>query len=280
MKGTRITLVLAALAAAGLGVGAAFVVNGEEARPHPLTTGGWSQVFFDGFDDDRLDSESWATCFWWDDGGCTIASNNELEWYQPDNVSVEDGILRLTAVAEDVVTRDGEVFPYSSGMVSTGPGDYEGDVPAGFTFTYGYVEMSAMIPDGTGLWPAFWMLPADRESRPEIDVMEVPGGHPSRLSMHVHFLDDGDRIESGESMATDDLSAGWHTFGLLWAEDELVWYLDGIEAWAYDGIAIPDEPMYLVANLAVGGDWVGSPDRTTRFPAMFEIDFIRVWQEQ
>ena len=70
-----------------------------------------------------------------------------------------------------------------------------------------------------------------------------------------------------------------HRYGLLWEQDRLAWFLDGEQIWSYRGEGIPDEPMYLVANLAVGGEYAGSPDETTRFPAVFKIESVRVWQE-
>ena len=164
-------------------------------------------------------------------------------------------------------------------MVSTGPASYKG--PAGFAFTYGYVEMRALVPSGRGLWPAFWMLPADSESKPEIDIMEVLGDDPTRLYVHVHTIDASGAVKSqGADSIGPDLTADWHVYGLWWTKDGIAWYLDDAEVWRYSGAGIPSEPMYLVANLAVGGKWPGTPDPATVFPATYEIDFIRIWQEQ
>ena len=72
----------------------------------------------------------------------------------------------------------------------------------------------------------------------------------------------------------------WHVFAVDWQPDRITWYLDGkrrAEVTA-PAMAIPQEPMYLVANLAVGGDWPGSPNRSTVFPAEFAIDFVRIWK--
>lgn len=268
------------LAALGVGaiVAAGAFVAPSRADPRPLTAGSWDLVFADEFSGGELDEQRWATCYWWDDGGCTIASNEELEWYLPGNVAVSDGVLTLSARPEAVEGPGGRQFDFSSGMVSTGP--RSDDDPAGFAFTYGYVEMSARLPAGRGLWPAFWMLPADFESRPEIDIMEVRGDEPTTHSVHLHTVDtSGMRQSHGVDSTGVDLSAGWHVYGLWWRDDELVWYRDGDEVWRYHGAGVPRQPMYLVANLAVGGEYAGPPDPATVFPAIYEIDFIRVWQE-
>jgi len=233
----------------------------------------------DDFLGEDLDGNKWSKCHWWDDGGCTIASNQEEEWYLPNNVAVSDGILTLSAIREDFVVTDGRQFGYSSGMVSTGPPVYTAEPR--YAFTYGYVEMRARIPSGRGLWPAFWMLPPTFDSKPEIDIFEVTGDDPTNLRMRVHYRDaDGSSANQGSSYFGPDLSADWHVYGLWWTEDAISWYLDGDEVWRYDGDGISTEPMYLVANLAVGGEYPGPPDDETVFPALFEIDLIRVWQEE
>jgi beta-glucanase (GH16 family) len=64
-----------------------------------------------------------------------------------------------------------------------------------------------------------------------------------------------------------------------WEPHAITWYVDGIERRRYtDTNHIVSKSMYLIANLAVGGDWPGPPDRPTRFPSYLEIDYIRVWQ--
>ena len=245
---------------------------------HPLTVGSWDLVLGDDFSSGGLDQETWATCYWWDDSGCTIATTEELQWYLPENVAVSDGVLTLSAIREDTEGGDGLRYPFSSGMVSTGPASYQGT--AGFAFTYGYVEMRARVPSGNGLWPSFWMLPIDFESKPEIDIMQVLGYDPTRLRVHVHTVDATGAVESqGFGSIGLDLAEDWHVYGLWWTDDEIVWYLDGAEVWRFGGADVPSEPMYLVANLAVGGDYAGPPDPATVFPAIYQIDFIRIWQE-
>lgn len=162
--------------------------------------GTWDLIFQDEFSSDSLDTSKWTTCFWWDNDGCTIASNNELEWYQPHNVNVYDGKLRLTAQEETVTSPDGKTFYYTSGMVTTGRKSSDKSLPPGLVFQYGLAEMSARVPAGQGLWPAFWLLPQTHLSRPEIDVMEILGHTPDITHMHFHYVDtDGNRQSVGSS---------------------------------------------------------------------------------
>ncbi len=226
------------------------------------------------FDGTSLDSALWSTCYWWDDSGCTIASNNELEWYLPGQVAVHGGALVLTA-EHRAVTGDGKTFPYTSGVVTTGPPAH-GAEPK-YAFTYGTVEVRFRIPRGAGLWPAIWLLPASESSVPEIDLMEAVGQLPGEANMYFH---PGDRTQpvTGHTVTLPpgrDLSRTWHTVRLDWTRGLLVFSLDGEEVWRVVGEKVPDEPMYLLMNLAVGGVYGGQPDASV-FPARFLIDFARI----
>jgi beta-glucanase (GH16 family) len=110
-------------------------------------------------------------------------------------------------------------------------------------------------------------------------VVEVLGHEPERLYAHLHVMDHGQKHDIGHSWAEPDTSSNWHRFGVDWSPQALVWYVDGVEAWRFtDSGQIPAEPMYLLANLAVGGDWPGAPDHSTPFPSTLQIDYVRVWQ--
>lgn len=230
----------------------------------------WNVAFHDEFDSNVLGPQ-WTRCYWWANNadGCTIASNNELQTYKRKNVSVAEGVLKLKARKKRVGT-----FAYTSGMVTSGPRSSEPTDAAGFAFTYGLVEARIRVPKGAGLWPAVWLLPTTRKSRPEIDILEVDGIDPATASTHIHT----DQRDAGKGTVVHDLSDGFHVVSLLWEPGELSWWVDGAQVWTATGQDISSEPMYLIMNLAVGGESVGSPTVDTHFPAIFDIDWIRVWQ--
>ena len=235
----------------------------------------WNLIFEDEFNGTSLDTNKWHTGFWWADADlyCTIEPNNELQLYTPWNVIIEDGMLKLRAQEENLVWPfNGELFHYTSGMVMTG--GRINKIDPGFTFTYGYAEARIKVPSGQGLWPAFWMMPADYKSKPEIDIMEILGHTPNIYRMHYHHS--GGSL--GENWDGPDFSQDWHVIAVNWDSDEIVWYVDGVEHFRFeDASAISSEPMYLLLNLAVGGDWPGAPNASTPFPNYSEIDYIRVW---
>jgi beta-glucanase (GH16 family) len=247
----------------------------QTTEPAPTTGSGSRVVLDENFDGGTLDSSRWNTCHWWDDGGCTIASNDELEWYRSEQVSVSDGTLRLTAAPNRYEASDGNTYEFTSGMVTTGP--TPDDDKAKVAITYGTVETRFKAPAGRGLWPAIWLLPASKESRPEIDLLEMIGQNPRELILHFHPEDrDADSPSKRIRVADPDLAGDWHTVGLIWTPGKLVYTLDGKPVWTVTGDQVPSEPMYLVMNLAVGGAYPGPPDAATRFPSTFEIDYVRM----
>lgn len=236
-----------------------------------------AEVLQEDFDGPSLDTDLWARCYWWDLGdGCTNRGNAELEWYLPAQVLLGDGTARLRAEDRAVTTDAGETFAYRSGMITTGPA--RNDAAPGAAFTYGTVEVRARVPSGSGLWPALWLLPTTQESRPEVDIMEVLGDSTDLLRLHVHYLDEGGARHSlGHDVEVADLSQDFHTYGVRWSRDRLTFTLDGREVWAVtEPRAIPQEPMYLLANLAVGGEWPGPPGPDTTFPTDFVIDRVTI----
>ena len=266
------------LCSAALALAVAVAASARADTPVPPLPGTWTLAFSDEFDASSLDRARWHTCFWWATTTCSIESNRELELYAPDGVSVAGGAAQLRADRRDMVAWNGATYHYTSGMIMTG--GRKGVKPPGFTFTYGYAEARVRVPRGKGLWPAFWMLPVAYTSRPEIDVMEILGDSTNVQHMNFHYVRrDGTRGDAGLAWRGPDFATGWHTFGVDWRPDALVWYVDGVERWRFtDANVIPSQPMYLLANLAVGGTWPGSPDAATSFPSTYDVDYVRVWK--
>jgi beta-glucanase (GH16 family) len=230
-------------------------------------------LFNETFSGRHLDPNRWSPCYHWATDGCTNLSNHELEWYVPGQVKVAGGTLSLEARKQSVTGIDDKRFDYVSGLISGLSPDREL-----FSFKYGYVESRVKLPEGRGLWSAFWMLPATRESEPELDIFETVGEKPDVVAMHTHWSEGGKDRQHGFRWHDPDLTTGWHTFGLEWKPGSLTWYVDHVARWRVtDPAQIPHESMYLVANLAVGGRYTEPPDASTPFPSALKIDSIKVW---
>lgn len=181
-----------------------------------------------------------------------------------DPFSIDGGVLEITAQRTPMsVGTSIEGYPYVSGLISTQPS---------FSQTYGYFEMRAELPQGKGLWPAFWMLPKDDSWPPELDVVESIGD-PSHVYMTAHSKQE--KSLGVEARITPHV---FHTFAVSWDRRDLIWYIDGGEAGRVPTPEDMHKPMYMLANLAVGGNWPGAPDASTRFPAKLMIDYIRAYR--
>jgi beta-glucanase (GH16 family) len=243
----------------------------QAGRPAPA-----AQMLFDAeFNGRRLDRSVWYTCYPWArrGEGCSNNPGIELEWYQNANVTVRDGYARLVALRKSV--RGG--YPYTSGMISTG--GTPGSQPS-FAYLYGYAEARIALPEGKGMWPAFWIVPADRTWPPEIDFMEWQGVTPKVDIVTIHWgtakhpQSDGTGVHTGVNLAN-----GFHVYGCDWEPDAVTWYFDGKPIKTYaDPSHIPNQPMYLILNLAIGGWERGQlHPRAKNFPATMLVDYVRVW---
>jgi beta-glucanase (GH16 family) len=269
-----------------LAIGSVFIPAGHSVQATPSSSvpvgqsGDWKLLFSDDFDGAALDSTKWAPCFpWGTKDGCGSATTPEL-WYLPQNVIVSGGTVKLRAQRQNVTGTDGKTYKYTSGIITTSK-LYDEETPYRFLFQNGYVEMRAKVPQGKGLWAAFWMLPPEGQWPPEIDVMEILGHDTDTVHMHYHYEDEyGRHRSSGGKWTGPDFADNWHTYAVSWEPGSIRWFVDGVERRTAftDTRYIAAERMYLLLNLQVGGSWPGSPDSTTPFPSDYEIDYVRVWQ--
>lgn len=252
-------------------VGAA-VVGVRAFEEHQVERAGWVLRWSDEFDGDGLD---W---FRWNAQDAVSPRNHELQYYTPNEVSTVRGRLRLSSHRAGFRDR-----AFTSGAV---------DTYGKFSFTYGRVEVRARLPRmGPGIWPAVWLLgtgchplgppcPWPTATAAEIDVLEAVNS-PTTLHTNLHHgTVVGESLSPGPtSRAVPDLSEDFHTFAVEWEPGGVVrWFLD-------DGLVdqrtVPgafDQPMYLLINTAVGGDWPGAPTAETSFPQHFDVDSVRIYQ--
>ncbi|MGB8168923.1 MAG: glycoside hydrolase family 16 protein [Chthoniobacteraceae bacterium] len=242
-----------------------FIASIHVFADEPVTaeSRGYRLAWSDEFDKPALDGAKWNTSF--APKVHPIGCNNEKQVYAPENVMVRSGQLVLRAERKP---REG--LPFTSGMISSHDK---------FSQRYGWFEARIHVPRGPGLWPAFWLLPDDRSWPPEIDIMEHKGRFPDRVWMTLHLPQPGTwrSKSSGGEWAGPDFTASIHTFAVEWEPGSIRWYIDGIER-QHVGQTTPDVPMYVILNLAVGGDWDGDPDAETAFPAEMWIEWVRVYR--
>lgn len=214
-------------------------------------------TFSDEFDGTTLDAATWSheTGRW--------PYNSELQYYQVNNVAVQGGFLSITAARDNRFNP-----PYSSARINT---------KTSFLQRYGRFEMRARLPRGQGIWPAFWLLPQNAWP-PEIDIMELLGHEPSRVYFTNHWGTSASPLSQGSSFAGPDFSADFHTFACEWYPDRIDFFVDGVRRATNINGGIPSVPMYIILNVAVGGQWPGNPNATTPFPQQMVVDWVRAYE--
>ncbi|MES1156677.1 MAG: glycoside hydrolase family 16 protein [Alphaproteobacteria bacterium] len=228
------------------------------------------------------DQGIWSTSYGY--GGVdnfTLTNNHELQLYvdpqfkgsgdRPLGVnpfSIDEGVLDITASRATP-----EIHPYLwgydylSGLLTT---------RRSFGQRYGYFEIRARLPTTQGTWPAFWLLPTDSSWPPEIDVVEYLGREPNVFYASTHAKPDGRRQDQTGRIEIPGEPGQFHRYGVLWDENEVVWYLDGVEVQRAATPADMHKPMYMLVNLAIGG-WGGVPDPSTPFPTHMSVDYVRAY---
>ena len=240
-----------------------FLVCRGSAAEEKADRPGWQLTFDDEFNGSGLDLQKWTPSDPWGH-----ERNHELQAYVKDAFDVQEGVLHIQARKQQAFY-SGKQRDFTSGMMTT---------RGKFSQRYGRFEIRCRVPKGKGMWPAFWLLPDSPQWPPEIDALEILGHEPNKVYLTQHFRDaQGKHGSHGGSWVGPDFSAGFHEFAVEWSPQAIVWFVDGVERFRSEK-DIPDGKMYVLVNLAVGGDWPGAPDEATQFPADFAVDYVRVYQ--
>jgi beta-glucanase (GH16 family) len=218
---------------------------------------GGSDLFYDDFG--TLDTTTWGIA-----NNAGDASNNEIQYYLPANVSIGSAGLQILT---QVQSAGGKA--YTSGMVYW----------RSLNFTYGTVEIRAKMAGGQGPWPALWLLGYRCQSgggcnwpqpgSDEIDMTEILGSNHTRVNQQIH----SGGTNTGCSASTTDVSQNWHTYQLVWKAGSLVWRIDGVTTCSLNS-GVPSTPMFLIINTAVGG--AGGAVNNATLPQAMQIDYVKV----
>ncbi len=227
-----------------------------------------------------------------------FAPNQELQFYtksRKENVRVEDGFLILEAHKErwkNPNYQPGanqqrrqqylEYADYTSGRINT-----RGKA----SWTYGKIEARAKLPQGRGVWPAFWMLGMEGgwPACGELDIMEYVGFEPNTIHANVHMAKYNHVKGNGKGskITAEKPYDSFHVYGIEWTSEKIDFFFDGqkyftfenehtgVDAWPFD------RPEYIILNLAVGGNWGGQQGvDDSIFPQKYLIDYVRIYQKQ
>ena len=198
--------------------------------------------------------------------------NSESQYYtsRPENIIIENGILKITAKKESY-----QGASYTSARILSQ------DL---VDFKYCKLEVKAKLPTGVGTWPAIWMLGSNinEVSWPacgEIDIMEHVGRYQDRLYSTLHYPDNSGGNAVGMDMMVANLSTEFHTYTLDWTIDKIEFAVDG-NVWhtISNEANIPfNQEFFMILNVAMGGQFGGPIDSQFSSSTM-EVDYIKVYQ--
>lgn len=269
--------------------GCSAVINPNEENEIDLSN--MELVFEDDFDT-KIDKSTWDTT--------APTPERRGGYWDPDQCFVKDGNL----IIRTEYKKDGKY----------GAGWYTGTCRSKDLkeFKYGYYEVRCKVPPAQGLWSAFWMtcdsmsdVTDGGKNGCEIDIMESPYYNDPKMSaekyrnttMHTLHIDGyGKEHKSRMSkhyQVQNDMYNEFNTYGLLWTEDEYVFYINGKETWRTSwGVSQVPEYLWLSVEIAgetgtanpsnpnnkytFAGEIEKNENKTT--PYDFEVDYVRVYQ--
>ena len=244
----------------------------------PESYAGMTLIWQDEFTGDVVNEDFWTFEI---GNGSSGWGNNELQYYRKENTYIKEENLVIEAKQE-----------FFSGSNYTSSRMITKDK---FDFQYGRVDIRAALPKGQGIWPALWMLGANFSEVGwpycgEIDIMEMVGGSGRENTVHgtLHWDNNGSYACTCEQGNSYTLNSGtfadeYHVFSITWDETAISWYVDDTIYKTVDitpaALSEFRDNFFFIFNVAVGGNWPGSPNSTTVFPQRMIVDYVRVFQE-
>lgn len=242
---------------------------------------GYVCVWADEFEGNTLDTEKWNVEISGSGGG-----NQELQYYTRQNITVDGGLLKITAKNEDYLGKR-----YTSGRINS---KYRGEA------TYGRIEAAIQVPTGRGTWSAFWMLPTNNTyggwpNSGEIDIMEHVGYAPNEVHASTHTTKFNHQNNAGAltfSKSLFDATTRLNVYALEWVPGEMKMFVNDqlIGTFSYNPVFNQDIPyddvypfesvFHIILNLAIGGNWGGvNGVDDSIFPVHMLVDYVRIYQK-
>ncbi len=242
---------------------------------------GWNQSWSEEFNGTSLNTALWN----YDIGtGTSGWGNNELQTCRSENVVLENGNLVITAKSEVYNSSN-----FTSGRINT---------KDKYSFKYGKIVGKIKLPEGYGMWPAFWMLGSSAQAWPacgEIDIMEAKGGDGPNgdqtifSTCHWQNGSNAHQYYGKEYVHTAKLSQDFHFYEVEWNATTITARFDGIQynvtnITSADVSELKDNAYFIILNIAVGGNIFSPPltnpaNITASFPQKMYVDWIRVYQK-
>ena len=151
---------------------------------------------------------------------------------------------------------------------------FSGKLESQIAFRYGTFSFRVNTMNGKGLFPAIWLMPSEGNLFPELDIYELIGSEPEIFYGVLHYYkNDMQKRNFFQHKFSSKKIPDSYEIKLDWTPEELTWYLNGKKIHSVTD-HVPQVPMFMNINLAIGGIWPGKPDSSTPFPAKFNVDIL------
>jgi beta-glucanase (GH16 family) len=230
------------------------------------TKPGWVLTFQDEFNTGKLDRAKWITLPY---HGSRYSPNNKYIYCGDNNFAFTKSTIQLIA-REEVVKVDTFEFPYTIGWLEN---------PWVMDQLYGYFEIRCKLPEGKGMWPAFWLV--SRHSwPPEVDIFEIYTSHNARvIESNIHYLADNRHSSKMKKTKIPDPRENFHVYAVEWQPELMIWYFDHQpirrqvikKEWF-------NHPMHIVVNTTIDIRRASNITETT-LPNYFEVDYVRAYKK-
>jgi len=226
-------------------------------------------TFEDEFEGDKLDEKKWEKCPEW--------PRQDLNNFWDDDMSYLDGDGNLIIEMSYDKAQDKYL---SGGVRSKGK----------FEQAYGYFEIRCTVNTVPGYWTAFWLMGESVVDETkggvngtEIDIMESAYYNEKLIQNTLNWDGYGAAHKvSGFKAPADVYDGEYHTFSLLWTEDEYVYYIDGVESWrtkAEEALGVCEVPLYIKVTSEMGS-WTKNVLIPENLPDYMKVDYVRVYAEK
>lgn len=244
----------------------------------------WNLVWEDDFDGNL---SKWNI---WESG----AFNNEIQFYRPQQLAIENGILTISVQREAVT---GETNPFDSNekdfeYVS---GRIESKTTFGPSSATGETEYRFMarirMPAGNGMWPAFWSYGDPWPTQGEIDIIEARGNEPMQFSSNIFYgTEPGVPLNDNANTVVEyelevNMTADFHEYELIWKANSLEILFDGERLHLYNANnenfirQLFGKKQQVVVNCAVGGFFFPNANSSTfADTSTMQVDWVRVYK--
>ena len=248
-------------------------------RGQELDLTGYSIVFEDEFDGDKLNTDVWN---YRASGARRGGFNAESQ------VQVKDGNLYLTAEYRE-----------EDGMY--GEGWYAGMISLKEYYCRGYYEIRCKCNKDKGFWSAFWIQaqsPYDHYKSQggvygaELDIFEAMNGdailkkNRNSVSQTIHCNGWDDDVENIDSRCLGDFKVGndiydeYNTYGLEWTEDEYIFYINGVESarssFASGVSTVPEE---VIVSLEIPETLPEKIANNKDYSTQMVVDYVKIYQK-